>query len=273
MVSYMEHIDLSNQKVEAQRAAQIRDNVATVMDRIHAAEQQAGRSSGEVKLLAATKTRTVGEIMAAIDAGVHLIGENRPQEVTAKVEGLQALCAQRGLALNPKPHDATDDMSARVGFHLIGQLQANKINKVIDHVGTIESVDNLQLAERISKRAVARDLNIGILLEVNESGEFAKSGCEPDKAFELACTMATLPGLQLQGLMTIGAHVDDEATIRKGFAHLRTVRDAILQSGEQGTGSCSELSMGMTHDMEYAIREASTIVRVGTAIFGPRAFI
>ncbi|MFT8356904.1 MAG: YggS family pyridoxal phosphate-dependent enzyme [Bifidobacterium aquikefiri] len=273
MVSYMGHIDLSNQNVEAQRAAQIHDNIVTVMDKIRVTEHQTGRSSGEVKLLAATKTRTVGEIMAAIDAGVRLIGENRPQEVTAKIAGLQTLCAQHGLALNPKSHDEAKVMNTCVGFHLIGQLQANKINKVIDHVGTIESVDNFQLAERISRRAAARGLTMGILLEVNESGEEAKSGCEPDDAFELACKMATLPGLELQGLMTIGAHVDDEAIIRKGFAHLRTARDAILQSGEQGTAGCSELSMGMTHDMEYAIREGSTIVRVGTAIFGPRAFI
>lgn len=264
MVSYMGHIDLSARQVDSGRATQIRDNVAAVVEEIRDTEAKAGRSCGDVRLLAATKTRTVGEIMAAIDAGIRLIGENRPQEVTAKAEGLQALCAERGL--NLKADDG-------VGFHLIGQLQANKISKVLPYVGTIESVDNLQLAERISRRAVAHGLDVGMLLEVNESGESAKSGCEPEAAMELACTMASLPGLKLQGLMTIGAHVDDEGVIRKGFEHLRTLRDGILQSGESGTEDCRELSMGMTHDMKYAIREGSTIVRVGTAIFGPRAFI
>ena len=104
---------------------------------------------------------------------------------------------------------------------------------------------------------------------MNESGEESKSGCAPSHAIDLAQRIGAMGGLRLQGLMTIGAHVDDERTIRAGFAHLRRTRDQILASGAEGT----ELSMGMTHDMAYAIEEGSTIVRVGTAIFGERAFI
>ena len=106
-----------------------------------------------------------------------------------------------------------------------------------------------------------------------QRGEESKSGCAPSHAIDLAQRIGAMGGLELQGLMTIGAHVDDERAIRAGFAHLRRTRDQILASGAEGTASCKELSMGMTHDMAYAIEEGSTIVRVGTAIFGERAFI
>ena len=119
----------------------------------------------------------------------------------------------------------------------------------------------------------ARGVTVGVLLEVNESGETSKSGCNPAYAIRIAQKIGTLDGLELQGLMTIGAHVSDETAIRRGFEHLRRTRDRILASGEPGTQSCRELSMGMTGDMELAIAEGSTIVRVGTAIFGERAFI
>ncbi|WP_131209943.1 YggS family pyridoxal phosphate-dependent enzyme, partial [Bifidobacterium longum] len=155
----------------------------------------------------------------------------------------------------------------------IGQLQANKISKVLPVVDTIESVDSIELAEKIARRATMRGITVGVLLEVNESGEESKSGCAPSHAIDLAQRIGAMDGLRLQGLMTIGAHVDDERTIRAGFAHLRRTRDQILASGAEGTADCTELSMGMTHDMTYAIEEGSTIVRVGTAIFGERAFI
>lgn len=289
MVAYMQHKDLANEQLDSARGLEIRDGVHRVMDGLAAAAQRSDRNVDDIRLLAATKTRDVGEIMAAIDAGVRLIGENRPQEIEVKALRLQELCAQQGQVLGAhQAHTAavsnhseasasslTSDSSSSqdMGFHLIGQLQSNKINKVLPYVTTIESVDNLVLAERISRRAVARGCVVGVLLEVNESGEASKSGCSPEAAQELAYAMAAMDGIELRGLMTIGAHVDDEGRIRTGFAHLRGLRDAIIASGESGTASCQELSMGMTHDMVYAIEEGSTIVRVGTAIFGERAFI
>ncbi len=278
MTAYMEHKDLSNEVIDQVRAQQISDGVHRVLDRIREAETAAGRDEGSVRLLAATKTRDVGEIMAAIDAGVRMIGENRPQEVTAKAEGLVKLCAERGYALGPAAaadvaEPVQDTEKPHIPFHLIGQLQSNKIGKVLPYVNTIESVDSLELAEKIARRAAARGITVGVLLEVNESGEASKSGCDPAHAIRIAQKIGTLDGLELQGLMTIGAHVTDETVIRKGFEHLRKTRDLIAASGEPGTGSCRELSMGMTHDMELAIAEGSTIVRVGTAIFGERAFI
>lgn len=274
MTAYMDHKNLANEVIDGVRAVQIADGVHRVLDRIASAEQHAGRDAGSVRLLAATKTRDVGEIMAAIDAGVRMIGENRPQEVMAKAEGLMARCGERGFALGVADDAGASTIAGEhIPFHLIGQLQSNKIGKVLPVVNTIESVDSLDLAEKISRRAVARGITVGVLLEVNESGEASKSGCDPSHAIRIAQKIGTLDGLELQGLMTIGAHVDDETAIRKGFEHLRKTRDHILESGEPGTQSCRELSMGMTGDMELAVAEGSTIVRVGTAIFGERAFI
>lgn len=275
MTAYMDHKNLANEVIDAVRAQEITDGVHRVLDRVAAAEAQAGREAGSVKLLAATKTRDVGEIMTAIDAGARMIGENRPQEVTAKAEGLLKQCAQRGFTLGAATAEAAagDADGTYIPFHLIGQLQSNKIGKVLPMVNTIESVDSVDSAEKISRRAVARGITVGVLLEVNESGEASKSGCDPAHAIRIAQKIGTLDGLELQGLMTIGAHVDDETAIRKCFAHLRKTRDLILASKTPGTGRCLELSMGMTGDMELAIAEGSTIVRVGTAIFGERAFI
>ena len=285
MTAYMNHKDLANEIIDQSRAQEITDGVHRVLDRIAAAESMAGREAGSVQLLAATKTRDVGEIMAAIGAGIHLIGENRPQEVTVKAPGLTRLLSERGMSLgvigeagafngaaasgaangvgDSDSTGASANAANHIPFHLIGQLQANKIGKVLPVVNTIESVDS----------ATMRGITVGVLLEVNESGEESKSGCAPSHAIDLAQRIGAMGGLELQGLMTIGAHVDDERAIRAGFAHLRRTRDQILASGAEGTASCKELSMGMTHDMAYAIEEGSTIVRVGTAIFGERAFI
>ena len=284
MTAYMEHKNLANEMIDAARAGEIAGNVHAVLDRVAAAEQAAGRKEGSVRLLAATKTRDVGEIMAAIDAGIRMIGENRPQEVQVKAPGLLRLAAERGFALGVGG-DATADVSnaaasnaaaatnGTIPFHLIGQLQSNKIGKILPFVDTIESVDSIELAEKIARRAVMRGITVGVLLEVNESGEASKSGCPASHAIDLAQRIGNMGGLQLQGLMTIGAHVSDETTIRAGFAHLRKTRDQILASGAPGTEHCTELSMGMTGDMELAIAEGATIVRVGTGIFGERAFI
>lgn len=279
MTAYMEHKNLANETIDAARAGEIAGNVHAVLDRVAAAEQAAGRKEGSVRLLAATKTRDVGEIMAAIDAGIRMIGENRPQEVQVKAPGLLRLAAERGFALGVGG-DATADASnaaaatnSTIPFHLIGQLQSNKIGKILPFVDTIESVDSIELAEKIARRAVMRGITVGVLLEVNESGEASKSGCPASHAIDLAQRIGNMGGLQLQGLMTIGAHVSDETTIRAGFAHLRKTRNQILASGAPGTEHCTELSMGMTGDMELAIAEGATIVRVGTGIFGERAFI
>ena len=280
MTAYMDHKDLANETIDAARIQEITDGAHRVLDLIAQTEFTSGREEGSVTLLAATKTRDVSEIMAAIDAGVHMIGENRPQEVIAKIDGLRYACLQRGIVLGASDMqtvmrlDETDDPEAldRLPLHLIGQLQSNKVGKMLPDVNTIESVGSFELAEKIARRAAAREQTVGVLLEVNESGEPTKSGCAPDEAFELALRIAQLEGLELQGLMTVGAHVDDEREIRRGFAHLRDVRDRVRDSDAEGTATCVELSMGMSGDMTYAIDEGATIVRIGQAIFGDRDF-
>ncbi|BDR55310.1 YggS family pyridoxal phosphate enzyme [Bombiscardovia apis] len=274
MVAYMEHKNLANEHISSERAQEITDGVRRVQDQLAQAEAAAGRSEGSVRLLAATKTRDVGEIAAALDAGVRLIGENRPQEVVAKFEGLARQCAQRNLIIGDWVDDKPVPGSLScVGFHLIGQLQSNKIGKVIPYTDTIESVDSLELAQKIARRALAQGKTTGVLLEVNESGEEAKSGCAPEQAADVAYQIGELEGLSLRGLMTVGAHVNEERVIRAGFSHLRELRDEIQSSRQSGTANCHELSMGMSQDLAYAVAEGSTIVRVGTAIFGERAFM
>ena len=198
MTAYMDHKDLANEVIDEVRAQQIADGVHRVMDRIAAAEERAGRPAGDVRLLAATKTRDVGEIMAAIDAGVPMIGENRPQEVVAKIDGLRYQCKQRGYVIGAYDFDLTVDADPTyaepedlkeapfIPFHLIGQLQSNKISKILPTVNTVESVDSLELAEKIARRCMVRGRSMGVLLEVNESGEESKSGCAPDQALEHA---------------------------------------------------------------------------------------
>lgn len=278
MVSYMQHRDLSDISIDSSLARAISDNVRRVEDRIAAACERSGRDRSEVKLLAATKTRTVGEITAAIDAGVRLIGENRPQEITAKVEVLRSQLEQRGLLLAPESAvgtergENTNESAGSVGLHLIGQLQSNKINKVLPYVDVIESVDGLQLAEKLAKRAVTTGTEIGVYLEINESGEESKSGCAPSHAIDYAQRIGAMGGLRLLGLMTVGAKSDDEHVVRNGFDRLVRTREQILATRAQGVESCTELSMGMSGDLEWAIESGSTLVRIGSAIFGERAF-
>ena len=129
-----------------------------------------------------------------------MIGENRPQEVMAKAGGLMARCGERGFTLGVADDAGASTIAGEhIPFHLIGQLQSNKIGKVLPVVNTIESVDSLDLAEKISRRAVARGITVGVLLEVNESGEASKSGCDPSHAIRIAQKIGTLDGLELQG--------------------------------------------------------------------------
>lgn len=325
MTAYLEHKNLANVEISPVRAQEIAGNAHRVLDSVADAAAHAGRGAEGVRLLAATKTRDVGEILAALGAGIRLIGENRPQEIQIKAPILTAECAARNIRMGANASNPN-----AVEAHLIGQLQKNKINKVLPWVNVIESVDSATQAQAIADRAMAAAqraahilageqatgavgdfqqaefLNavksatgaafdtaagagaasgavpasnsasipaMSVFLEVNESGEESKSGCAPEVAFDEACKIAAIPGVRLTGLMTIGAHVDDERVIRSGFAALRQLRDRLVGEGGAELASCTELSMGMTHDYPFAIAEGATIVRVGTAIFGERAFI
>jgi pyridoxal phosphate enzyme (YggS family) len=191
-----------------------------------------------------------------------LVGENRVQELSVKVPVLRE--SRAGLS-KPVPE-----------IHIIGQLQANKINKVLPLVDVIEAVDSFELAQKIGshllRSQVGASHSVGVFLEVNVSGESSKSGCDPADAVALAKRFAGVEGIELRGLMTVGAHVDDESVVRMGFHQLRELRDEIAGSGVNGTETCTELSMGMSGDWRIAVAEGATIIRIGTAIFGEREF-
>jgi pyridoxal phosphate enzyme (YggS family) len=199
----------------------------------------------------------VGAVRAAILAGARLIGENRVQELVAK-----------GPELADLPHEA----------HVIGHLQTNKVNAALRWAACVETVDSQKLAERLADRAVAspasgalgRPHGIGVMIQVNTSGEPTKSGAAPVAAADLACRVAALPGLVLQGFMTVGPNSDDAVAVGRAYAALRDIRDQVVDSGAPGTAGAVELSMGMSRDLEIAIAEGATIVRLGTAVFGPR---
>lgn len=244
---------------EQPASGSIAERLAVVRGRITAAAVAAGRDPADVRLLVATKTQTPDAVLEALAAGVDLIGENRVQELVAKAPAVAGRVADGTLQV-----------------HMIGHLQRNKINQVLATATGLETLDSLDLARAISDRCVrdgrTGDRALDVMVQVNVTGEESKSGVEPDDAAALATAVADLPGLRLTGFMTIGARREESGAeaVRAGFARLRAVRDEVLVSGAPGTGSATELSMGMTGDLELAIAEGATIVRVGTAVFGPR---
>lgn len=237
-----------------------RDRLRTVLARIDAAAASAGRDPSEVRLVLATKTQPPASVRAAVMAARHLgrevlVGENRVQELVAKAETFA------DLGCTP---------------HLIGPLQSNKVNRALDVLlaaaqpGCVESVATPETATRLGARAGSMGRVLDVMVQVNVSGELSKSGVPPQEALELAVRVAAHPGLRLVGLMTIGARSPDVGVVRSGFATLRGLRDTLLASGAPGTSGAAALSMGMSGDLEAAVAEGATIVRVGTAVFGGR---
>ncbi len=227
---------------------EIETRLAKVRQRMAEAAIRVGRNPDKITLVAATKTRTVEEIRLAMAAGVAIIGENRVQEADKKF-----------------PHIP----SGTVEWHLIGHLQSNKINKALELFSLIHSVDSLPLAAAISKRALSKNKCIDILIEVNTSGEDSKFGVAPENTIELVRQASTLEAIQILGLMTIGPFLEDGDDIRPCFVRLRELRDEIANLKLPNV-IMKHLSMGMTNDFEIAIEEGATLVRIGTAIFGPR---
>jgi pyridoxal phosphate enzyme (YggS family) len=199
-----------------------------------------------VKLVAVTKGHPLEAVEAALSMGLTDLGENRVEELERKVGDL-------------------GDASAT--WHLIGHVQGRKARLAIDLADLIHSVDSVRLGERISRMAVEDGGAVSILAQVNTSGEMSKSGLPVAEAVEGVQALAELPGLRVEGLMTMAPFVDDESVLSKAFASLRKVSEEVRSLTDQ-VGP--ELSMGMTNDMEIAIREGSTMVRIGTALFGER---
>ncbi len=225
----------------------IADNLQAVQARISNAAAAVGRSPESVRLLAVSKTWPLACVLDATDAGQRAFGENYVQE------GVDKIAAVSGRNLE---------------WHFIGPLQSNKTKPVAEHFDWVHSIDRLKVAERLSAQRPAYLAPLQVCVQINVSGEASKSGCAPDEALALCRAVAALPGLQLRGLMAIPEPTDDLQAQRIPFCKLRELREQICAAGLP----LDTLSMGMSHDLEAAVAEGATIVRIGTAIFGERNY-
>ena len=226
--------------------AHLASNLASVRERIAAAEHRSGRSAGSVTLIGVIKTVPAEAITAAVALGLTDLGENRVQEA----EG----------------HQRTVGRDA-ARWHMVGHLQRNKAGRAVEMFDVVHGVDDAGLAASLARRAYAAGRRQRVLIEVNVSAESSKFGVAPDRVTALAEQVVALRELELLGLMTVGAPVEAPEAARPGFIRLRTLRDSLAQ--KLGL-PLPELSMGMSGDFEVAVEEGATMVRVGTALFGAR---
>ena len=232
--------------------ATVAENLQAVKRRIASAAARAGRETGSVSLIAVSKTQPAALIEQAIVAGQQAFGENYVQEAVAKMDQLAAMLGEpRARALE---------------WHLIGPLQSNKTAVVAARFAWVHSVERAKIAERLSAQRQQEQPALNVLLQVNVSGEATKNGVMPAGVPALAHAVAALPRLRLRGLMAVPEPTEDEALQRARFRALRELRDALARDGLP----CDTLSMGMRADMESAIAVGSTLVRIGSAIFGAR---
>jgi pyridoxal phosphate enzyme (YggS family) len=226
--------------------ARLRENLPRVEARIAAAQERSGRSA-PVTLVAVTKTHPPAAVRAALAVGLRSIGENRVQELEAKVTEVG--------------RDSAD-------WHLIGHLQRNKVRRALALFDLIESVDSYPLAQELSAEAERAGREVEALVELNVSGEASKSGFSPDEGLDAVAAVAALPHLRVRGLMTIGPLTDDAAAIRAAFVRMRRLYDDCAR--DVPGFEARWLSMGMSGDFEVALEEGSTLIRLGTVLFGER---
>lgn len=227
----------------------IKENLDAVEKNIEAACKRAGRDRSEVTLIAVSKTKPIEDLMEAYNAGIRVFGENKVQELTYKIEHM--------------PDD--------IHWHMIGHLQRNKVKYIVGKVDLIHSVDKIELAEEIDKRAKALGIVQDILIEVNIADEESKGGVAADKAKELYVNIQKLSYVNVRGVMCIAPNVDDPESNRQYFVNLRKILVDIM-SIMLDNSRVDVMSMGMTGDYEVAMEEGSTMIRVGTGIFGARQY-
>jgi hypothetical protein len=220
--------------------------LAAVRARIAAAAERAGRPAGEIELVAVTKTHPPEAVRALFESGHRAVGENRVQELIAKMDAL----------------------GGEGEWHLIGHLQRNKAAAIVGRAALIHSVDSVRLIEELNKRAEAKGVVQRVLLEINVAGEANKTGAEPEALGAMIEALAAAPNLRAEGLMTMAPYSDDPEAARPHFARLRELPASIPPSPHFRP---IHLSMGMSGDFEVAIEEGATIVRIGTAILGERS--
>ena len=227
----------------------IRENLDSIETRIRMACERSGRDRSSVHLIAVTKTKPLEMLREAYDAGQRDFGENKVQEICRK-----------------KP-ELPDDLR----WHMIGHLQRNKVRQLIGQTVLIHSVDSYRLAETISAEAVKAQIVMPVLIEVNAAKEDSKYGVMPENTEELVRAVSGLPGIHVEGLMTIAPYTDDPETNRPYFVLLRQLAVDIDHKCIDNV-SMGILSMGMTGDFEVAIEEGATHIRIGTGIFGERIY-
>lgn len=248
IVPYLTQFDLrvimasDSLSVNETKVTAIAENLENVRKRIARAAERSGRSPEDIRLVAVTKTVSVEAIREAIAAGVTDVGENYVQDALPKWQ----------------------EIGDKVRWHFIGHLQSNKAKQAVKMFSLIQSVDSIKLAEEIGKRAKDIGLCAEVLIEVNLAKEASKFGVAPEDAAEFAKEVSRVTGVKLVGLMGMAPFVDNPETVRPYFAHLKKIWDELPE--EQRIW----LSMGMSSDFETAIEEGSNMVRIGTAIFGPR---
>ena len=217
----------------------IRTNLERVRERIARAAERAGRRAEDVLLIGVTKTVDVARIRAAVATGLTALGENRVQEARGKIT----------------------ELGRSIAWHLVGHLQTNKVREALDLFDVVHSVDRIELARELDRRARARGRRIDALVQVNIAAEPTKGGWPPDAVETAVEALMALSGLRLRGLMAIPPVVDRPEDSRGWFRALRKLAER---------HGLADLSMGMSGDFDVAVEEGATMVRVGTAIFGPR---
>ena len=227
---------------------EIARNLQAVEERIERAAARSGRPPNAITLVAVSKTRSAEEIEAAIAAGVTHLGENRVQEAEAKRRFVQSAAA----------------------WHLVGRLQSNKAGRAVELFDVVQSVDSVRLAATLQRRALQSGRSLDVLLQVNSSGAAGQGGITPEATLALAGQVAGMSRLRVLGLMTIAEFTSDEARLRSCFARMRSLSEDLDKAAAIEGVDTSVLSMGMSGDFEIAIEEGASMVRVGTAIFGPR---
>ena len=227
----------------------IKDNLDIAKHNIEEACKRAGRDASEVTLIAVSKTKPVCMLQEAYDAGVREFGENKVQEIM----------------------DKYDKLPSDIHWHMIGHLQRNKVKYIIDKVEMIHSVDSLRLAETISSEAGKHGVTMKILIEVNVADEETKYGISLGEAADMVDKIMKLPGIIVKGFMTVAPNSKNSEENRKFFRDLHKIAVDIKNKNIDNKG-IDVLSMGMTNDYEIAIEEGSTMVRIGTGIFGARNY-
>ena len=248
----------------------IQENLARVLSELVDAARAAGRQGSDVKLCAVSKFHAVSEILAAVKAGQLLFGENRVQEAYAKFTEIGNLAAAGSIPSVQSDATLGEKPGCKPELHIIGTLQLNKVKKAVEIASCIQSVDREDVLAEIEKRCAALGKTIRVLFEMH-TGEESKAGYADEKSLYTSlenCAKGAYPHVIPSGLMTMAPFTEDELLVRKSFSTLRELSGKIAR--DFPSLPMTELSMGMSGDYRIAVEEGSTMVRIGTAIFGPR---